>query len=66
MQIRQRLPRAGQTQCACFLSPHCWRDLFGFGVPGGRWVAVVLGVMIVLLALTVFNRARKGLAELSK
>lgn len=38
--------------------------LIGFGVPAGMWITVVLAVMLVLLALTVFNRARKGLAEL--
>jgi CDP-diacylglycerol--glycerol-3-phosphate 3-phosphatidyltransferase len=38
--------------------------LVGFGVPGGRWITVVLFVMLALLALTVFNRARKGLQEL--
>ena len=38
--------------------------LFGFGVPGGLWVSAVLGGMILLLALTIFHRARKGLAEL--
>ena len=38
--------------------------LLGFGVPGGLWVSIVLGAMILLLAVTIFNRARKGLTEL--
>jgi CDP-diacylglycerol--glycerol-3-phosphate 3-phosphatidyltransferase len=35
----------------------------GLGAPAGRWVDVVLGAMLVLLVLTIFNRARRALAE---
>jgi CDP-diacylglycerol--glycerol-3-phosphate 3-phosphatidyltransferase len=38
--------------------------LVGLGAPAGMWITIVLAAMLVLLALTVFNRARKGLAEL--
>src|SRR5439155_934914 len=38
--------------------------LLGTGVPGGTWMSIVLGIMILLLALTVGNRAHRGLAEL--
>ena len=38
--------------------------LVGFGVPTGPWISIVLAVMLALLTLTVFNRARRGLAEL--
>jgi CDP-diacylglycerol--glycerol-3-phosphate 3-phosphatidyltransferase len=38
--------------------------LVGFGVPAGRWITVVLLIMLALLALTVFNRASRGLLEL--
>jgi CDP-diacylglycerol--glycerol-3-phosphate 3-phosphatidyltransferase len=36
----------------------------GLGVPAGRWTAWVLIAMVALLAATVVNRARRGLAEL--
>ncbi len=35
----------------------------GLGAPTGRWVDVVLGAMLLLLGLTIFNRARRALAE---
>ena len=35
----------------------------GLGAPPGRWVDVVLGAMLLLLGLTIFNRARRALAE---
>jgi CDP-diacylglycerol--glycerol-3-phosphate 3-phosphatidyltransferase len=38
--------------------------LVGLGVPAGRWVSVVLALMVVLLTVTVFNRARRALLEL--
>ncbi len=37
--------------------------LLAAGVPGGAWLQVVLGLMLVLLAVTIFNRARRALAE---
>jgi CDP-diacylglycerol--glycerol-3-phosphate 3-phosphatidyltransferase len=37
----------------------------GLGVPAGRWITYVLAAMLVLLALTVFNRGRRALRELS-
>jgi len=40
--------------------------LVGLGVPRGRWITVALAAMIVLLTITVFNRARKALQELKK
>jgi CDP-diacylglycerol--glycerol-3-phosphate 3-phosphatidyltransferase len=40
--------------------------LVGLGVPAGAWVTAVLAMMILLLAATVLNRARKGLAELKR
>lgn len=40
--------------------------LVGLGVPAGRWVTIVLALMIILLTITVFNRARKALQELRK
>lgn len=38
----------------------------GLGAPPGPWIAWVLVAMVVLLAMTVVNRARRGLAELRK
>ena len=35
----------------------------GLGAPAGRWVDVVLGAMLLLLGLTIYNRVRRGLAE---
>ena len=35
--------------------------LLAVGVPAGRWLAVALAVVIVLLAVTIFNRARRAL-----
>ena len=37
--------------------------LLGLGVPAGTWLLVVQIALIVLLALTVLNRARRALAE---
>lgn len=38
--------------------------MVGLGVPVGRWITVVLVVMLALLAITVFNRGRRALREL--
>ena len=38
----------------------------GLGAPAGVWVAIVLAVMLVLLALTILNRARKALGEVAR
>jgi CDP-diacylglycerol--glycerol-3-phosphate 3-phosphatidyltransferase len=35
----------------------------GLGVPGGVWLTVVLAAILVLLVLTIVNRARRALAE---
>lgn len=40
--------------------------LLGLGVPAGRWLTVVQGVAIVLLAQTVWNRAKRALAEVQR
>lgn len=37
--------------------------LLACGVPGGRWIAVVLGVACALCAATVVNRVRAGLRQ---
>ena len=37
--------------------------LLGLGVPGGRWIEVLMAVLIALCALTVINRARMALRE---
>ena len=37
----------------------------GLGAPGGRWLDLILGVLCVLLALTIVNRARGALREIS-
>jgi CDP-diacylglycerol--glycerol-3-phosphate 3-phosphatidyltransferase len=37
--------------------------LVGLGVPAGRWLVIVLSLVIALLALTIFNRARRALGE---
>ena len=39
--------------------------LLGLGVHAGRWTDIVLAVVALLMALTVFNRSRRALAELS-
>lgn len=36
------------------------------GVPTGRWLMVVLGIVVALLVLTIVNRARRALAEAPK
>jgi CDP-diacylglycerol--glycerol-3-phosphate 3-phosphatidyltransferase len=38
--------------------------MVGLGVPAGRWITVVLALMLVLLAITVFNRGGRALREL--
>jgi CDP-diacylglycerol--glycerol-3-phosphate 3-phosphatidyltransferase len=35
----------------------------GLGVPPGDWINALLGVMLVLLILTIVNRARAALKE---
>lgn len=35
----------------------------GLGAPAGRWIAVVLAVVALLLVWTIANRVRRGLAE---
>lgn len=40
--------------------------LLGLGVPPRIWVDVVLGVMLLLLVVTVVNRARRALAEVPR
>ena len=37
---------------------------FGLGAPAGRWLDVALAAVCLLLALTIANRVRRGLAEL--
>jgi CDP-diacylglycerol--glycerol-3-phosphate 3-phosphatidyltransferase len=37
--------------------------LVGVGVPAGRWIMVVLWIILALLLTTVFNRARRALNE---
>jgi CDP-diacylglycerol--glycerol-3-phosphate 3-phosphatidyltransferase len=39
--------------------------LLAAGVPGGAWLHVFLGLILVLLAATIFNRARRALAEVT-
>ena len=39
--------------------------LFGLGIPPGRWLSLVLYVMLVLSAATIWNRASKALQEKS-
>lgn len=39
--------------------------LLGLGVPAGIWLHLVLGALLGLLALTIINRARRGLAEIA-
>jgi CDP-diacylglycerol--glycerol-3-phosphate 3-phosphatidyltransferase len=39
--------------------------LLGLGVPGGLWLDIVQAAILGLLALTVYNRARRGLAEVA-
>jgi len=40
--------------------------LLGLGVPGGRWLKIAQGIIIVLLAQTIVNRARRALAEVNR
>jgi hypothetical protein len=35
----------------------------GVGVAPGRWLDIVLGLVILLLILTILNRARRALRE---
>lgn len=37
----------------------------GLGLPAGLWLYVILGTLLGLLALTIVNRARRGLAEVA-
>ena len=37
--------------------------VLGLGVPGGRWLAIALWVVVALLALTIANRVRRALGE---
>ncbi len=39
--------------------------LLAAGVPAGIWLNVALAVVLLLLALTIFNRAKRALAEIS-
>jgi phosphatidylglycerophosphate synthase len=39
--------------------------VLGLGVPRGRWVDAVLGLVVVLLVVTVVQRARRALKELA-
>jgi CDP-diacylglycerol--glycerol-3-phosphate 3-phosphatidyltransferase len=39
--------------------------LLGCGVPRGRWLVVVLGLLVVLSAATIVNRARQALREVA-
>ena len=39
--------------------------LNGVGVPGGTWLVVALWVIVALLFLTIFNRARRALTEVA-
>ena len=43
----------------------CLAILIGVGVPGGMWLTMVLWVIVALLCLTIFNRARRALYECS-
>ena len=38
----------------------------GCGVESGRWLTVVMAILMVLLVLTVLNRARKALKEIGQ
>ena len=38
--------------------------VIGSGAPTGRWVDVALAAVVLLLAVTIVNRARRGLAEI--
>ena len=38
--------------------------LLSFGVPAGLWLTIVLGALLLLLAITILNRARGALREL--
>ncbi len=37
--------------------------LTGLGVPAGAWLAVILWLVVALLSVTIFNRARRALAQ---
>jgi CDP-diacylglycerol--glycerol-3-phosphate 3-phosphatidyltransferase len=39
--------------------------LLALGVPRGPWIAVLLWIVVALLGLTILNRARRALAEVS-
>lgn len=37
--------------------------ILGVGIPTGAWLNAVLGITLLLLVVTIFNRARRALAE---
>jgi len=37
--------------------------LLGLGVPAGRWLDLAMALVLLLLVVTIFNRARRALAE---
>ncbi len=39
--------------------------LLGLGVPPGRWLLAAQSVLVLLLCITIFNRARRALREVS-
>jgi len=39
--------------------------LLAAGVPAGIWLNFALSVVLLLLVLTIFNRAKRALAEIS-
>jgi CDP-diacylglycerol--glycerol-3-phosphate 3-phosphatidyltransferase len=43
----------------------CLAILIGVGVPSGMWLTIVLWVIVALLCLTIFSRARRALCECS-
>jgi len=43
----------------------CLALVIGAGVPVGTWFPIILWAVVVLLSLTILNRARKALAELT-
>jgi CDP-diacylglycerol--glycerol-3-phosphate 3-phosphatidyltransferase len=40
--------------------------LLGLGVPVGRWITVAQGLIIILLVQTIWNRAKRALAEVDR
>ena len=39
--------------------------LLAFGVPAGGWLSIVFGVVVILLGLTIVNRVRRALEEVT-